>query len=161
MIKSREILIKQLEEINTYMNLSGSKDKLIDNTWIDVWSKEFKIPQNLKLAFIEYALEFLLEPYGCINFNSAFWGNEDLTVDIINKFKYFYQPIAEYLYPNSDINIVVEPSFEDTSTICILKNNVCIYYSYEKVWHLWSEPNELFSFLKDIAEDIANITQKV
>lgn len=148
----RDVLLLQLEELKYYdFPCEDSNSKIKNNPWIEKLIQEFDIPEDLEGAFVEYALEFLQNPQGCINFNSNFWGDEDLAQDIINKCYCFFHPIAEYVYPNSTIRTIIEPSHQGKSTICILKDHTCIYFEYKKVWHLWCEPQELFAVLAQLA----------
>lgn len=147
------ILMAQLENMDDL----GCVQNTEPDRWIKELITEFKIPDKLIPAFVAYAEEFLQKPSGCINESGPFWDNCDLLRAIISKFRMFYQPIVLSVYPNFNwVNdqIIIQPSYEDTTVICIVINQECAFLDNIKAWHFWFSPENLLDCLAEIAEQI-------
>jgi hypothetical protein len=147
------VLVAQLESMN---ELGYVQDGEPDQ-WIKELITEFEIPDKLIPAFIAYAEEFLQRPDGCLNESGPFWNDHDVLMGIISKFRMFYEPIVMNAHPNLnwlDSRIVIEPSYEDTTVICIVINQKCTFLDNIKAWHFWFSPEGLLDHLARIAEQI-------
>lgn len=148
-MNEKEILFKQLEFIS---DLYIEDDMLYS---IDDWIKnliiEFNIPEKLINAFVCYAEEFLRQPEECVNSYGCFW-NDDVNESIINKYNSFFYPILEYCFPKNDNMCVVQPSWDDSSIICCLTNDKCVYLVYKKSWNDWYESKNILNDLNKIAQ---------
>lgn len=145
------VLVAQLESMN---ELGYVQDGEPDQ-WIKELIAEFEIPDELIPAFVSYAEEFLQQPKGCLNESGPFWDDHDVLMGIISKFRMFYEPILQYVYPGwLDSRIVIEPSYEDSTAICIIANDECVLLEDIKAWHFWFSPEGLLDRLAKIAEQV-------
>lgn len=147
------VLVAQLESMN---ELGYVQDGEPDQ-WIKELITEFEIPDKLIPAFIAYAEEFLQQPGGCLNESGPFWNDHDVLMGIISKFRMFYEPIVMNAHPNLnwlDSRIIIEPSYEDSTAICIIINGECVFLEDIKAWHFWFSPEGLLDHLARIAEQV-------
>lgn len=148
-----DVLIAQLENM---CDLGFIQDTEPDR-WIKELIAEFEIPDKLIPAFIAYAEEFLQQPKGCLNESGPFWDDHDVLVGIISKFRMFYEPILIHAFLNFSYynsRIIIEPSYEDSTAICIIANDECVLLEDIKAWHFWFKSEELLDNLAEIAEQI-------
>lgn len=147
------VLVAQLESMNELRYVQdGEPDQ-----WIKELIAEFEIPDELIPAFVSYAEEFLQQPKGCLNESGPFWDDHDVLMGIISKFRMFYEPILihaflDFSYCNS--RIIIEPSYEDSTAICIIANDECVLLEDIKAWHFWFSPEGLLDRLAKIAEQV-------
>lgn len=148
-----DVLIAQLENMNDLGYIQNADP----DQWIKELIAEFEIPDKLIPAFIAYAEEFLQQPEGCLNESGPFWNDYDVLMGIISKFRMFHEPIVMNAHPNFnwlDSRIIIEPSYEGATTICIIINNKCVLLDDIKAWHFWFSPEDLLDHLARIAEQV-------
>ncbi len=147
------VLMAQLENMDDL----GCVQNTEPDQWIKELIAEFEIPDKLIPAFIAYAEEFLQRPGGCLNESGPFWNDHDVLMGIISKFRMFYEPIVLNTHPNFNwfySRIIIEPSYEGATTICIIINNKCVLLDDIKAWHFWFSPEDLLDCLARITEQI-------
>lgn len=146
------ILITQLEKIHDYRYILDINNP---EQWIKDLANQYEIPERLLPAFTTYAEEYLQEPRGCLNESGAFWNDEDILDGISAKFRLFYESILDYVYPDIDYSntrCVIEPSYMDTTTICVVANGKLVWIEDIKAWHFWFLPENILNELTQIAE---------
>ena len=148
---SRDILLAQLSYINDF--LVSPNDITVD-PWVQELIVKFKIPDSLVPVFVIYAEEYLQDVRGCLKEDGLFW-DEDVLYGIIQKFRAFFLPILKYANPGMDwpsADIIIEPSYEGTSAICIVADGQCVYLEYIKAWSFSIHPDGLLNHLGDLAK---------
>lgn len=94
---------------------------------------------------------------GCIN--ESFWDLAELMGEITRKFRYaLLAVIEEKGYTESEVNIVIEPTWEDTTSYVVIRksDNKVLLDDYCKAWNFGHDGtlDDLEEFLVSLAEDV-------
>jgi hypothetical protein len=106
---------------------------------------------------------------GCYNDNSPVASSEDVLLNVINKFYYYYEAIRDILeenYPHPKVpygwyKIVIEPCYDDTSFIVIFDTSVRrVLFDYStKAWaFVWDTPEAM---AKSMLEDYQTMKMRL